>query len=137
VASITISTPGGAIINNTDNFLPYKFSSNQFSDSLLFQNTINDLRSVDVNTGNDQGIIINNDAGIYSFGDLDGMFTGSYINITPDGNVALNGSKIFLNTNSSIEMNGAITATLAGGSAGLHLELTINGTKYKIQLLDA
>jgi len=137
MASITISTPGGAIINATDNFLPYKFSSNQFSDSLLFQNTINDLRSVDVNTGNVQGIIINNDVGLYSFGDLDGMFTGSYINITPDGNVALNGLKIFLNTNTSIEMNGAITATTAGGSSGLHLELTINGTKYKIQLLDA
>jgi len=137
MASITISTPGGSIINNTDNFLPYKFSSNQFSDSLLYQNTINDLRTVDVNTGNDQGIIINNDVGLYSFGDLDGMFAGSYIQITPDGNVALNGLKIFLNTNTSIEMNGAITATTAGGNAGLHLELTINGTKYKIQLLNA
>lgn len=137
MAAITISSPGGSIINNTDNFLPYKFSSNQFSDSLLYQKTINDLRTVDVNTGNDQGIIINNDVGLYAFGDIDGMFIGSYIQITPDGSVALNGSKIFLNTNSSIEMNGAITSTTAGGSSGEHLELTINGTKYKIQLLDA
>jgi hypothetical protein len=137
MASITISTPGGAIINNTDNFLPYKFSSNQFSDSILFQNSINDLWGVDVNTGNLQGIRINNDDGLYQFGDLDGMFIGSYIQITPDGSVAFNGSKLFLNANSSIEMNGLLTSVSAGGSAGLHLELTINGTKYKIQLLDA
>lgn len=137
MAAITISSPGGSIINATDNFIPYKFGSNQFSDSLLYQNTINDLRTVDVNTGNDQGIIINNNDGNYTFGDIDGMFTGSYIQILANGNVALNGSKLFLNANSSIEMNGLITSVSAGGSAGLHLELTINGTKYKIQLLDA
>jgi hypothetical protein len=137
MAAITISSPGGSIINPTNNFLPYKFSSNQFQDSILFQNSINDLWGVDVNTGNLQGIRINNDDGNYTFGDIEGMFTGSYIQITPDGNVALNGSKIVLNTNASIEMNGLITSASAGGSAGLHLELTINNTKYKIQLLDA
>jgi hypothetical protein len=137
MASITISSPGGSIINPTDNFLPYKFSSNQFQDSILFQNSINDLWGVDVNTGNLQGIRINNDDGNYTLGDIDGMFTGSYIEILANANVALNGSKIFLNANSSIEMNGLLTSVSAGGSAGLHLELTINGTKYKIQLLDA
>ena len=70
MAAITISSPGGAQTNPTDNFVPYNFGSNYFSDSLLYQNTINDLRTVDVNTGNDQGIIINNDTGNYQFGDI-------------------------------------------------------------------
>lgn len=138
MAAITISSPGGAIINPTDNFVPYNFGSNQFSDSLLYQNTTNDLRTVDVNTGNDQGIIINNDTGNYQFGDLDGVFTGANITVVPDGTININASnELILNTNSSIEMNGLITAVSAGGSAGLHLELTINAVKYKIQLLNA
>jgi hypothetical protein len=137
MASITISSPGGAIINPTDNYLPYKFSSNGFNDSILFQNSNNDLWGVDGNTGNLQGIRINNDNGNYTLGDIDGSFTGSYIEILAGGNVSLNGSKILLNANSSIEMNGLLTAVSAGGNAGLHLELIINGIKYKIQLLNA
>jgi len=137
MASITISSPSAAIINPTDNFLPYKFSSSTFGDSILCQNSNNDLWGVDANTGNLQGIRVNNDDGNYTFGDIDGMFTGKYIEILANGNVALNGSKLFLNADSSIEMNGLITAVLAGVPAGLHLELTINGTKYKIALLNA
>ena len=138
MASITISSPGGTIINPTDNFLPYKFGSNQFSDSLLYQNTINDLRTIDVNTGNDQGIIIDNGIGNYLFGDIDGMFSGASIQIPTNGNISISANeKLIINTNLSIEMNGLITAPTAGGNSGEHLKLTINGTLYKIQLLDA
>ena len=137
MAAITISSPGGAIINPTDNFVPYNFGSNQFSDSLLDQNTINDLRTVDVNTGNDQGIIINNDTGNYQFGDLDSVFTGANMQVSPDGTVSISApNKLILNADNSIEMNGLLTSVGAGGNAGLHLKLTINGTIYKIQLLD-
>ena len=137
MAAITISSPGGAIINPTDNFVPYNFGSNQFSDSLLYQNTINDLRTVDVNTGNDQGIIINNDTGNYQFGDLDSVFTGANMQVSPDGTVSISApNKLILNADNSIEMNGLLTSVGAGGNAGLHLKLTINGTIYKIQLLD-
>ena len=137
MAAITISSPGGTIINPTDNFVPYNFGSNQFSDSLLYQNTINDLRTVDVNTGNDQGIIINNDTGNYQFGDLDGVFTGANMQVSPDGTINISAqNKLILNADNSIEMNGLLTSVGAGGSAGLHLKLTINGTIYKIQLLD-
>jgi hypothetical protein len=138
MAAIVISSPSGATLNNvTDNFIPYKFSSNSFSDSILYQNSTNDLRSIDVNTGNAQGIIIDNDNGNYQFGDIDGMFTGANMQVSPDGNINITAAnKLILNTNSLIEMNGLITAVSAGGNAGLHLELTINGTKYKIQLLD-
>lgn len=137
MAAITISSPGGTIINGTDNFIPYKFSSNQFQDSLLFQNTINDLRTVDVNTGNVQGMIIDNDTGNYQFGDLDGMFTGASMQISPDGTVNISApNKLILNADNSIEMNGLLTNVSAGGNSGLHLKLTINGTIYKIQLLD-
>lgn len=137
-AIVITSSGGGTIINPTDNFVPYKFGSNQFSDSILYQNSINDLRSIDVNTGNAQGIIIDNDNGNYQFGDIDGVFTGANITVVPDGTININASnKLLLNTNLSIEMTGLITAVSAGGSAGLHLELTINGTKYKIALLNA
>ncbi len=137
-AIVITSSGGGTIINPTDNFVPYKFGSNQFSDSLLYQNSINDLRTIDVNTGNAQGIIIDNDNGNYQFGDIDGVFAGAFIGVLPNGTVDISAAnKLILNTNASIEMNGLITAVGAGGNAGLHLELTINGTKYKIQLLNA
>ena len=138
MASITISSPGITLNNVTDNFVPYKFSSNTFSDSLLYQNSINDLRSIDINTGNAQGIIIDNDNGNYQFGDIDGVFTGANISVSPDGTININASnKLIFNTNLSIEMTGLITSPTAGGSSGEHLELTINGTKYKIALLNA
>lgn len=136
-AIVITSSGGGTIINPTDNFVPYKFGSNQFSDSILYQNSINDLRSIDVNTGNAQGIIIDNDNGNYQFGDLDSVFTGASMSVLPNGTVNITAAnKLILNTDNSIEMNGLITAASAGGSAGLHLELTINGTKYKIALLN-
>ena len=48
-----------------------------------------------------------------------------------------NNTSIIVNDKAQyIELNGNITAALAGGNAGLHLILYVNGTPYKIQLLN-
>lgn len=135
MAAITISSLGGAQTNPTDTVLPFN-NGGVFGDSMLAQSSPNILYSQFLG-GIVGGFYIDNNIGNYLFGDCDGSFSNNRILITPDGNISTNSSKLILNADNSIEMNGLITAASAGGSAGLHLELTINGAKYKIALLNA
>lgn len=137
MAAIVISSPGGAQTNPTNLILPFN-RLGVFEDSSLQQFTANGIQTIDTATGATQGAYINNDTGDYQFGDIDGVFTGANIQIASNGNISISATtKLILNTNASIEMSGLITSPTAGGSSGEHLELTINGTKYKIQLLNA
>lgn len=137
MAAIVISSPGGAQTNPTNLFLPFN-RAGVFVDSSLCQFSTNGIQTVDTVTNATQGLFINNGTGYYQFGDIDGMFTGANIQIASNGNISISATtKLILNTNESIEMSGLITSPTAGGSSGEHLELTINGTKYKIQLLNA
>jgi hypothetical protein len=106
-----------------------------FGDSMLVQSNNHTLFSNTVG-GDAAGFYIDNNSGTYIFGDVDGAFLQSRILITSDGDMSTNSSKLILNADNEINMNGLLTSVGAGGSAGLHLKLTINGTKYKIQLLD-
>lgn len=134
MAAIVISSPGGAQTNPTDTKLPFN-NGGVFGDSMLVQANNNTLFS-NVFGGDVGGFYIDNNSGTYIFGDVDGTFLQSRILITSEGNMSTNSSKLILNVDNVIEMNGLLTDVSAGGSAGLHLKLTINGTKYKIQLLD-
>lgn len=138
MAAITISSPGGAQTNPTDTVLPFN-NGGIFGDSMLVQSSPNKLYATYAagSPGVESGLLIDNGIGTYEFGDTDAQFTASRLSITSDGNFNIYSSKLILNADDEIKLNGLITAASAGGSAGLHLELTINGTKYKIQLLNA
>jgi hypothetical protein len=133
MAAIVISSPGGAQTNSTDTRLPYN-NGGVFGDSMLVQADTNTLYSA-INGSNNAGFYIDKSTGTFNFGDFDSYFSGNSIYMTPDGNITSYSSKLFLNVDDEITLNGLITSVSAGGSAGLHLKLTINGVKYKIQLL--
>jgi len=134
MAAITISSPSGAQTNPTDTRLPFN-NGGVFGDSMLVQANTNVLFS-EISGGIVGGFYFNNSNGTYLFGDVDASFTGNRIQILPGGNIETNSTKLVLNVDSQIDINGLVTAVSAGGSAGLHLELTINNTKYKIALLN-
>ena len=138
MAAITITSPGGAQTNPTDTVLPFN-NGGVFGDSMLVQSSPTRLHSGYSITepANEIGLLIDNGIGNYAFGDTGGQFSGTYLNInSADGNFEVFSSKLILNADNQIDINGLVTDVSAGGSAGLHLKLTINGTKYKIQLLD-
>ena len=135
MAAIVISSPGGAQTNPTDTVLPFN-NGGVFGDSMLVQQTSSYLYATYTGSTAPEGIEIDNGTGLYRFGDIDGGFAGNAIQLLTDGSIITNSSKLQLNVDNLIEMNGLLTSVSAGGSAGLHLKLTINGTKYKIQLLD-
>jgi hypothetical protein len=137
MAAITISSPGGAQTNPTDTVLPFN-NGGIFGDSMLVQSSATKIYSTYTAgvPSAESGILIDNGIGTYAFGDTDAQFAGNRLSITSDGTFNIYSSKLILNADNTIEMNGLLTAVLAGGNAGLHLKLTINGTKYKIQLLD-
>jgi len=133
MAAITISSPGGAQTNPTDTVIPFN-NGGIFGDSMLVQSNPNILYS-DL-SGLIGGFYIDNNFGNYFFGDVDGSFAGNKIEMGSDGSITAYSSRLILNADNQIDINGLITSVSAGGSAGLHLKLTINGIKYKIQLLD-
>jgi len=133
MAAIVISSSGGAQTNPTDTRLPFN-NGGVFGDSMLVQVNTNELYSN--LSGLVGGFYIDNNTGAYYFGDVDGSFTGNKIEMAPNGYIAAYSSTLILNADNAIEMNGLLTSVSAGGNAGLHLKLTINGIKYKIQLLD-
>lgn len=137
MAAITISSPGGAQANPTDTVLPFN-NGGVFGDSMLVQSSATKIYSTYTAgvSSAESGILIDNGIGTYAFGDTDAQFAAARLNITSDGTFNIYSTKLVLNADSQIDINGLVTAVLAGGSAGLHLKLTINGIKYKIQLLD-
>lgn len=135
MAAIVISSPGGAQTNPTDTVLPFN-NGGVFGDSMLQQLATYVICSVGPASSAPEGIFIDNANGIYQFGDIDGAFTSSYLSIQ-GGTLTTNSSKLIFNADDQIELNGLLTDVSAGGGSGLHLKLTINGTIYKIQLLNA
>jgi hypothetical protein len=137
MASINISS---SVLNPTNKFLPIK-SNNEFDDSMLCQQSTNVLTSINVNTQNTNGISIDNNIGKYRFGDIEGNFNGQILDITELDSLRITAKKYFiLQINDSlpeIRINGSVTSGSAGGNSGQHLVLKINGTNYKIQLLNS
>jgi len=138
MAAITISSPGGAQTNPTNTKLPYN-KNGTFKDSMLYQDTrsiLSTTYNVDSVAG-PQGLFIDNESSRYYFGDNDGAISGAHLDIdSSDGSFNCYAPFFVVNAQNEIQLNGALTSASAGGNAGLHLKLTINGTKYKIQLLN-
>lgn len=136
MAAVNISSSG---LNPTNNFLPIK-SNNEFDDSMLCQQSLNVLTSIDVNTKNNNGININNTTGRYQFGDFDGNIHGQNLDISNGDAVSLKAKKYFVlgidDTSPEIRINGSVTASAAGLPSGQYLSLRINGTIYKLLLLN-
>lgn len=138
MAAITISSSGGAQTNPTNTRLPYN-KNGTFKDSMLYQYTrsiLSTTYNVDSVAG-PQGLMIDNESSRYFFGDIDGAISGAKLDIdSSDGSFNIYAPYVIVNAESEIQLNGALTSVTAGGNAALHLKLNINGTKYKIQLLN-
>jgi hypothetical protein len=136
MAAINISSPG---LNPTNNFLPIK-SNNEFADSMLCQQSTNVLTSIDVNTKNTNGISIDNSISRYIFGDFDGNVHGQNLDIKETDSVSLKVKKYFTlsidDLSPEIRIDAAVTALSAGIASGKYLSLRINGTIYKLSLLN-
>jgi hypothetical protein len=146
MAAITILLFRGVSTNTTTNKLPYN-ADGVFRDSMLFQDTTDVLYTTynRNSVAGPQGLLIDNSIGNFQFGDIDGVSGNNQIVINSsnnefylysDGLTSINGTSIIeLNTN-EIVLNGALIFGTTGGIAPFkYLGLTINGSKYKIQLL--
>jgi len=146
MAAVTILLFRGVSTNPTSSKLPYN-EDGVFRDSMLVQESDKSLYTSynkDTNAG-PQGLSIDNNSFLYEFGDIDGA-AGNNRMIVDSGNnefylysdnlMSINGiQSIELNTN-EIVLNGSLIYGTTGGIAPFkYLGLTINGSKYKIQLL--
>lgn len=138
MAAITISSPSGGI-NPTNLRLPFN-RGGVFADSLLKQSTP-DVITINNPDGEENGLFINNATNQYNFGDYYGYQAGNAIILDSIGNTYLyqNNLEIYIiQSDGEIKIfNDNITSATAGGSSGQHLKLTINGTKYKLALLNS
>lgn len=99
------------------------------------------------NTNGNQGILLNLNAKDYRFGDFSPVGNGTVISIKDSAkviNLECGGGAISLYTNggnlnlgaNQLFLTGTLTSGSASGSSGQHLQVTINGTAYKIALLN-
>jgi len=137
MASITISSPGGAQTNPTNTFLPYN-NNGVFADSALqmisnFNFGVNDA-SFQIN-----GLSIDNTARIYQFGDFQGVYYGNSIVCSDDGNTYINGQNLTIYITQPDGQISIFNDNITSATAGLlatYLKLSVNGVKYKIALLN-
>lgn len=136
MASIVYSN-SNALLNPTTNYLPIK-GSNKFEDSMLVQNDTNNLTCFDSNIEQDNGLSIDNNIGNYKFGDYSNLINSQSITFGATGYVLLMAKRgitlSMTDANPTLGITGNVTSATAGGSAGMHLALKINGIAYKIQL---
>lgn len=79
--------------------------------------------------GNRKGLLLDFANTQYKFGDFNAVNKNTYIYIE-DGN-----ETIYFRTN-TLDFTGALLSGSASGNSGQHLQLTINGNQYKIELLN-
>ena len=69
-------------------------------------------------------------------GDFDNSFGGTLITVKDSlGEIGLEAGRVSFSTD-TVAIAGAVLSATASGSSGQHLRLTINGTIYKIALLN-
>jgi hypothetical protein len=145
-----INTPTGQAINlvNSDGTSNTKtlslLNETATGGSLTYSNAI-DTNPFTISSTEDLNISSGNDIEISSANDIDilatagGMGTRS-VNITANGSGGINLttlSSLTMNINNDLIFTGSsIINSSAGGSSGQHLRIFINGTPYKIQLLN-
>ena len=150
--AITYTKPSGSV-NPTSTFLPVNIGGT-FENSSIKQDsryqTATELTTVD-NLGNSYGFKVNYTNQVISMGDFDGINFGSAIIIDDlSAIISIAASQIIsmastdinlaagnfnLGTN-FIRFNGSLTSGTASGASGQHLKINVNGTNYKIALLN-
>lgn len=111
--SISYTTPN---INPTPNFLPINNGTLNFGDSCIYYGSGRLQTKIG---GVNKGMSLDFGANIYSIGDTQTLSVGTGL-----------GGYAFVASGTNL------TETFAGGSSGKHLIIQINGTIYKIQLLN-
>ena len=145
MAAIVISSPGGVQTNPTNYILPYQ-KNNMFFDSMLCQNDDGSLNTISnsssPNAQQPQGLLINNQGGQWVLGDIQGEYNGAFIETNGSGEVKNwigSQADFFLNfaTEGNIVINNTdIVKVSAGLPSNRYLQLIINGSTYKIALLN-
>lgn len=154
--AITYTKPSGSV-NPTSTFLPVNIGGT-FENSSIKQDsryqTATELTTVD-NSGSSYGFKVDYTNQTISMGDFDGINFGSaiiiddlsaIINISanlgigitcsdPLSQITLTAENFALIAN-SIRFNGSLTSGTASGASGQHLKINVNGTNYKIALLN-
>ena len=157
MAGIIYNTGSSGSVNPNPFYLPVNIGGSLL-DSSIYQNNDKDnmtrLYTVD-QSGNAYGLSIQTISQQIALGDFDGLASGTAIFIDDAvGLMNLNanlgfsllaldpGSWItlstanFVVTTGLVRFNGSLTSGTAGAASGLFFQININGTSYKIQLLN-
>jgi len=142
MAAIVISSNNGLKTNQTTPFIPYNNNG-------VFENSILEMREENIlgttrapgDDGTVTGLFIDNENGLYQFGDFGNEFNGCNIILDSEyGNITFSTPANFninLNGTGRIYIDGtACIAATAGLTSNRYLSLSINGTDYKILLLN-
>jgi hypothetical protein len=156
MAGIIYNT-GNVSLNPSDRCLPVRIG-NQFLDSSIFQNgdfqNATEVVTVD-NVGNPYGFKMEMPSGDVFIGDFDALTNATFMAIDNvngiinfNSNIAIsflcpdplsvftiNANSVVIGTN-LIRINGSVTAGAAGAPSGQFLQININGTSYKLNLLN-
>jgi hypothetical protein len=136
MASITISSPSGGV-NPTNTFLPYN-NNGVFADSSFQQISPLNITAVGVG-GVNNGLGIDNSNGSYFLGDIEGLFQNNFIYFNEDGNAEIRGQNlniILQQPDGNISIFNDLIISNTAGLLSTYLKLSVNGTKYKIALLN-
>jgi hypothetical protein len=154
--AIIYTRPSGSV-NPTSTFLPVNIGGT-FENSSIKQDsryqTATELTTVD-NLGNSYGFKVDYTNQAILMGDFDGINFGTSININdlsaiinisanlavgitcpdPTSTITL-GAENFNFSANFIRLNGSLLSGTASGASGQHLKINVNGTNYKISLLN-
>lgn len=116
MAAILLNNQSG--LNPTSPFLPYN-GGGVFLDSPLRFDTAHGGRLASWYNGVQKGILIENNGTLTTIGD-------STINLNVGS----------ANLGIAMTINGSVTSGTSGGASGQHLNVTINGSSYKLALFN-
>ena len=128
---------GGIVLGHSNNGLIMNFNTNQYDlgSELTFLNiNASGNNIITYLDGNKIGINLGLNA--YKFGDFDGVYNGTRIEMNDSAEYMLlyAQAEFELNTN-LIRITGSVTTTGVHTPTAQHLKINVNGTSYTIQLL--
>lgn len=117
---IRLTSQGFVFIGDTDN--NHNGTYLTIDDNIQYVST--------VNQGATKGLYLDFDNKVYQFGDFNNVNSGTSF-IIDDASTKMTFNTQFLNF-----VGASLSSNTAGGNSGRHLVLTLNGTQYKIALLN-
>jgi len=137
--AITYTRPAsGSVPNPTTTFLPVNIDGSFVDSNWTQDKQVNEsayIETVD-NNATPFGFKYLIPAETVYMGDFDAVGNGTLITIKDGpGDIDLDGARVNFTTD-AVTITGAVLSGTASGASGQHLRLTINGTIYKIALLN-